>query len=216
MVKKIKNIIPVPLSEIDCNKDWTEEEMDHRNLLLLLASQLSTLQTNIAKEIEQMYKNKGWYTFEVKHNHKRILQLLKDNTSNDFFKRMNRECELAYSGDAESLERVVYSWAGIEHPSGKNGEISAVNLNLAAQQAYKSAVARGAKVIPVLQLEKIKEELRELCCASLNRSIHIPYTEQQEEAADVIISTLTLLHGQGIDINKLIDDKMEYNSKRKD
>ena len=216
MAKKTKGVVPVTLNEIDCNKEWTEHEMDRRNVLLLLASHLSTLQSNIAKDIEQMYKDKGWYTFEIKHNHNAILKLLKENTSNSFFKRMNRDCELAYSDDAEELEKVVYSLAGVEHPTNRQGEISAVNLNLAAKQAYESAEKRGKFISTITQLEKIKEELRELCCASLNRSIHINYTEQQEEAADVIISTLTLLHGQGIDINKLIEDKMEYNTRRKD
>lgn len=206
----------VTLDKIDCKKNWTDEEMEYRNKLLLLVCHLSTLQTNIAKHIEQMYKKKGWLTFEVKHNHSKILKLMKENTSNDFFKRMNNDCELAFSDDAEHLERVAYSWAGIEHPSNRKGEVSAINLNLAAKQAYGCAEKRGKFISTITQLEKIKEELRELCCASHNRSIHINYTEQQEEAADVIISTLTLLHGQGIDINKLINDKMEYNSRRKD
>ena len=216
MAKKTKGIVPVTLNEIDCNKNWTDEEMEHRNMLLLLVCHLSTLQMNIAKCLEQMYKKKGWLTFEIKHNHSKILKLMKENTSNDFFKRMNNDCGLAFSDDAEHLERVVYSWAGIEHPSNRKGELSAINLNLAAKQAYECAETRGKFVSSIMQLEKIKEELRELCCASLNRSIHINYTEQQEEAADVIISTLTLLHGQGVDINKLIEDKMEYNARRKD
>ena len=67
-----------------------------------------------------------------------------------------------------------------------------------------------------MQINKIKEEWGELFRASNNASIHIPYTEQQEEAVDVIIATLTLLHGQGIDINKLIGAKVDYNAKRKD
>lgn len=201
--------------------EWTDSEKLRRNMLLLLASHLSTLQSNIAKEIELLYKDKGEYRMTIKHNHEKIKKLIKENTSNVFFSRLNDGQGLSYSDDAEMLERLVYTWAGLEHPSNKSGLLTALNLNLSAREAWECAVSRGKikgtrRPATLLQLEKIKEEVRELCEASNNRSIHIPYTEQQEEAADVIIATLTLLHGQGIDINELIEDKMNYNARRKD
>lgn len=206
------------LDKIDSN-GWDAESKFRRNTLLLLASQLSSLQANIAIEIKQMYKDRGCYNFDIKHNHERIIKLIKENTSSEFFKRMNDNQRIAYGDDGETLERMVYSWAGLEHPSGEDGEMTGINMNMAAREAYEWAEKRG-KIgkysSAMMQIAKVKEEVTELMNASNNRSIHINYTEQQEEAADVIISTLTLLHGQGIDVNKLIRDKMVYNAKRKD
>lgn len=188
---------------------------------MLLASHLSSLQLNIALEIEKMYRKNKAYSFTIKHNHEKIKKLIRENNSGVFFSRMNNDQAYAYAEDGEDFERLVYTWAGLEHPSKKEGTISAVNLNLAAREAWETAVNRGkikgvGRVIAPLQIAKIKEEVRELFEASNNKSIHIPYTEQQEEAADVIISTLTLLHGQGIDINALLEAKMNYNARRTD
>ena len=198
---------------------WNPESKNRRNVLLSLAGQLSDLQANIAVELEQIYKAHGVYGFEIKHNHKQIKKLIKENTSSEFFKRINDQQAIAWGEDGETLERMVYSWAGLEHPRGKDDAINGINMNMAAREAYNCAVERG-KIgkynSALMQIGKIKEELNELMNASNNKSIHINYTEQQEEAADVIISTLTLLHGQGIDINKLIRDKMVYNAKRVD
>lgn len=62
----------------------------------------------------------------------------------------------------------------------------------------------------------ISVEWRELCLASKYRSEHLPhYSEREEEAADVIIATLTYLESIGCeDIEQLIKDKIEFNSKR--
>lgn len=207
------------LDKIETGDEWTAEEMHKRNTLLLLASHLATLQANIADEIEQMYKAKGVYQFSIKHNHKKIIQLLKENTSSVFFKRMNEEQVLVYGDDAEELERVVYAWAGLEKPDEEYMEINGLDLNAVAKKSYGDAERRGEidkYISSLMQINKIKEEWGELFRASNNASIHIPYTEQQEEAADVIIATLTLLHGQGIDINKLIGAKMDYNANRRD
>lgn len=200
---------------------FSEEDKTRRNILLLLASHLSSLQLNIALEIEQIYRKNNVYGFTIKHNHEKIKKMIRDNNSGVFFSRMNNDQAYAYAEDGEDFERLVYTWAGLEHPSGKDGMIRAVNLNLAAREAWECAVARGkikgmGRVIAPLQIAKIKEEVRELFEASNNQSIHIPYTEQQEEAIDVIISTLTLLHGQGIDINTLLEAKMDYNARRTD
>jgi|GEM_PF-5689078 len=207
------------LDKVDVDMEWTQQEMLRRNTLLLLASQLSTLQMNIARDIEELYKSKGVYGFSIKHNHRKIISLLKENTTSVFFKRMNDEQALIYGDDAESLERVVYAWAGLEKPDEDYMEVNGLDLNEAAKNAYASAERRGKidkYTSSLMQINKIKEEWGELFRASNNASIHIPYTEQQEEAADVIIATLTLLHGQGVDINKLVAAKIEYNANRKD
>lgn len=217
-MKNQKSMEITTLNEIEINEKWTDEEMDRRNRLLLLVSQLSTLQMNIAKEIEQLYQQKGAYNFLIKHNHRKIISLLDENTASIFFKRINDGQALVYADNAEQLEKLVFVWAGLQK-ADKSMKINGTDLNKAAKEAYDCARKRGKisrRTSDLVQINAIKDETRELLRASLNNSIHIPYTEQQEEAADVIIATLTLLHGKGIDINALVRDKMEYNEKRND
>ena len=98
-----------------------------------------------------------------------------------------------YLDDAEELERVVYTWAGLEKPDEEYMEINGLDLNAVAKTSYGDAERRGKidkYTSSLMQINKIKEEWGELFRASNNASIHIPYTEQQEEAADVIIATL--------------------------
>lgn len=46
-------------------------------------------------------------------------------------------------------------------------------------------------------------------------SPHLPdYSEKQEEAADIIISTMVYLYLTGVDVDKLIEDKMRFNETR--
>lgn len=199
--------------------EWPDEDQFRRAALLLLTYHLSTLQINVALEIEQLYRKHGHYRFEIKHNHEKIKKLLRQNHAGDYYSDISQEGLDKLGEDAELFERMTYSWLGIEHPKGPHGDIPAVNLNLMAQEAHNCAVRRG-KIgkyhSTLMQIAKIKEELNELMNASNNRSIHIDYTEQQEEAADVIISTLTLLHGQNVDINQLLIAKMNYNANRED
>lgn len=210
----------IKLSELPVQvAQWSEEDQLRRATLLVLAYHLSTLQINVAFDIEQLYRKHKFYSFNIKHNHEKIKKLLRKNHAGDYYSDISEEGLEKLATDAEIFEMMVYAWVGLEHPKGIAGDIPAVNLNLMAREAYESALRRG-KIgrypSALLQIGKIKEELNELMNASGNRSIHINYTEQQEEAADVIISTLTLLHGQGVDINQLLIDKMEYNANRKD
>ena len=64
----------------------------------------------------------------------------------------------------------------------------------------------------------ISSEWRELAEAGKERSNHIPsWSEREEEAADVIIATLTYLEKIGCnDIEQLLKDKVEFNSYRTD
>ena len=208
------------LDKIEINNDWTDEEILHRNTLLLLMNQLSTLQINIAAELEQIYKDHKVYNFAIKHNHKNIKKLLAENTSNTFFKRMNREQELLYGDDAEVLERIIYQWAGLKVPDDAYIRADSLDLTLAAKLCWEIAFNRGKinnYTSDLMQFKAIKDELNELKTASLNPSIHIEgFSEQEEEAADVIISTLTFLHKKGTNVNNLLQKKIEYNIKRKD
>ena len=57
-------------------QEWTPESKHRRNTLLLLASQLSSLQSNIAVELKQIYEAHGVWNFDIKHNHKKIMKLI--------------------------------------------------------------------------------------------------------------------------------------------
>ena len=47
-------------------------------------------------------------------------------------------------------------------------------------------------------------------------STHLPqYTEAQEELADIIIACFTELHRRGVDVEKIITDKIKFNETRK-
>lgn len=64
----------------------------------------------------------------------------------------------------------------------------------------------------------ISSEWRELLGATKFKSEHLPqYSEQEEEAADIIIATLTYLHRIGCeDVEQLIKDKISFNERRTD
>ena len=64
--------------------------------------------------------------------------------------------------------------------------------------------------------ESLFEELKEFSWASeVRKSRHLPqYTEAQEELADILITCLTELHRRGVDIEKIITDKVKFNETR--
>lgn len=209
------------LDKIEDPKDWTLEEAYKRNALTLLMSQLSNLQSSCAFDLEQLYRKHGVYNFTIKHNHKRIMDLIEENQATQFYKRLSYAQKDVYIGDANNLEDMIYAWAGITKPeTSPYIDVPCVNLNLMGIQAFDCAKKRGKitdYTTDLIQLNAIKDEFNELRSASTNPSIHIEgYTEQQEEAADVIIATLTFLTRKGVDINKLLEKKMEYNTKRLD
>ena len=59
-------------------------------------------------------------------------------------------------------------------------------------------------------------EVNEFAEASEDKkSEHLPeYTEAQEELADIIIGCMTELFKRGIDVDKIIDAKIEINEQR--
>lgn len=207
------------LTELYKKLEWSEEELRQHNILLLLLSQLSTLQGNIAKEIEDLYNKKGIYTMALKHNHKKIKDLIKNNAAPEFFRRMNMEQAEDYAEDSEKLERIVYQWAGLEMMSQEGLKADGLNLNHTAKMAKACAVKRGKvseRTTFMQRVGAIQDEVWELRNSTERYSKHIFYTEQQEEAADVIIATLSFLADEAVDINQLITDKMKYNEKRND
>jgi NTP pyrophosphatase (non-canonical NTP hydrolase) len=92
-------------------------------------------------------------------------------------------------------------------------------INQLAQTAFDTAIIRGKTSKDTTHDETffgILEELREFREASeVKKSEHLPeYTEAQEELTDILISCLTELHRRGVDVERIIKDKIEYNKTR--
>lgn len=87
-----------------------------------------------------------------------------------------------------------------------------------AEKALETATKRGkidSRTTDLEQIQAIRAELAELADATEKKSVHIPYfTEQEDEAADVIIATLTYLARKGVDVDLLLISKMSYNANR--
>lgn len=94
-----------------------------------------------------------------------------------------------------------------------------LSLNRMAEKALETATKRekvDSRTTDMEQIAAIRAELAELADATEKKSVHIPYfTEQEEEAADVIIATLTYLARKGVDVDLLLISKMSYNANRK-
>lgn len=147
--------------------------------------------------------------------------MVKENVNQQFYRGLTDEQGQIFSNDAEDLERLVHVWAGLAQAKEEWFECDGVNLTLAAMESFDTAKKRGKinnYTSDIMQLDAIKAELNELRAASTNPSIHLEgYTEQEEEAADVIISALTFLSMKGVsNINKLLMKKMKYNQNRED
>ena len=93
-----------------------------------------------------------------------------------------------------------------------------MSLNYMAKKALEVAIKRGkvdSRTTDMEQIAAIRAELAELADATQKKSAHIPYhTEQEEEAADVIIATLTYLARKNVDVDMLLISKMSYNANR--
>lgn len=97
------------------------------------------------------------------------------------------------------------------------GEIPRIN-NL-AQTAFNTAIIRGKIGKDLSHNETffgIFEELKEFREASeIDKSEHLPeYTQAQEELTDVLICCLTELHRRGVDVERIVKEKIEFNKKR--
>lgn len=51
---------------------FTPEEKKDLNIRLLLLAQLSTLQENVCSDVERIFKEHGFYRFEIKHSPSRL------------------------------------------------------------------------------------------------------------------------------------------------
>ena len=92
-------------------------------------------------------------------------------------------------------------------------------INDLARQAFNTAIIRGKTSKDQSHIDtyiSILAELVEFREASEDeKSRHLPeYTEAQEELADVLICCLTELHRRGVDVERIIKDKVEFNKTR--
>ena len=92
-------------------------------------------------------------------------------------------------------------------------------INNLARQAFNTAIIRGKTSKDTTHNEtffSILSELKEFRKASeIDPSEHLPqYTQAQEELTDVLICCLTELHRRGVDVEKIIKDKVEFNKTR--
>lgn len=92
-------------------------------------------------------------------------------------------------------------------------------INDLAQTAFDTAIIRGKTEKDADHLDTffgILSELKEFREASeIEPSEHLPeYTEAQEELADVLICCLTELHRRGVDVERIIKEKIEFNKTR--
>ena len=94
-----------------------------------------------------------------------------------------------------------------------------MGLQEKASKAFYNALRRGKTSIynsHQQDTESIMIEVNEFAEASEDKkSEHLPeYTEAQEELADIIIGCMTELFKRGIDVDKIIDAKIEFNEQR--
>lgn len=93
-----------------------------------------------------------------------------------------------------------------------------LSFNYIAKKALETAIKRGkvdSRTTDIEQIAAIRAELAELADATEKKSLHLPcFTEQEEEAADVIIATLTYLARKNADVDLLLIAKMSYNTNR--
>lgn len=90
-----------------------EDDNREINLRLMLLIQLSSLQMNIAQEIEQIYNAKAKYKMTIKHNHEKLKNHIRQNTNNAFWKGLTQEQIDAICEDADTLEEIIKDWCGI-------------------------------------------------------------------------------------------------------
>lgn len=92
-------------------------------------------------------------------------------------------------------------------------------INELAKQAHETVVKRGKTSEDTSHLDtffSILSELKEFREAGeTKKSEHLPeYTETQEELTNVLICCLTELHRRGVDVERIIKEKIEFNKTR--
>lgn len=121
---------------------------------------------------------------------------------------------------AEATRRVGGGTKGVCFELGAEFVLETLpRINDLARQAFNNAIIRGKTSKETSHDDTffgILEELREFREASeVDPSEHLPqYTQAQEELTDVLICCLTELHRRGVDVEKILRDKIEFNKTR--
>lgn len=94
-----------------------------------------------------------------------------------------------------------------------------MDLNKAAGRAYRNAIARKKITEGNNHSESVRtlmQEFEEFRRADeMRRSSHLPeQTEAVEELTDILIGTLTELCRRGVDVEKVVHEKLKYNENR--
>lgn len=92
-------------------------------------------------------------------------------------------------------------------------------MNKRACKAYNNAVMRGKTSVYNTHrkdADGLMAEMKEFAEASETKySKHLPeYTEAEEELADILICCMTELFKRGVNVDNIVDAKMEFNEKR--
>lgn len=94
-----------------------------------------------------------------------------------------------------------------------------MDLNKAAGRAYRNALARKKITEGNNHSESVRTlmyEFEEFRTADEKlRSSHLPeQTEAVEELTDILIGALTELYRRGVDVEKVVHEKLKYNENR--
>ena len=120
----------------------------------------------------------------------------------------------------EAVRRVGNGMKGACFELGAEWALGTVTkINELAKQAHETAVKRGKTSEDASHLDTffgILSELKEFREASeIDPSEHLPeYTQAQEELTDVLICCLTELHRRGVDVERIVKEKVEFNKTR--
>lgn len=127
-MSKVKEMVTLSALYSEAQKNTknplSEEEIRGINVRLMLLVQLSLLQLNIAWEVEQCFRKHNVYNFNIKHNHKKIVNFIKGCGNSDFWNHLTQEQIDALLCDADTIEDVIYRLVGLRGRSDNSGEDS--------------------------------------------------------------------------------------------
>ena len=116
-MSKVEEVVTLSALYKDAQKQkknpLTKDEIRGINTRLMLLVQLSSLQMNIAWDIEQIFRKHGVYNFNIKHNHKKIVDLIKGCGNAKFWEQLTQDQTDAICNDADILEDVIFRMAGL-------------------------------------------------------------------------------------------------------
>lgn len=97
----------------DFSTNLTKDDLYRRDKLLMAMHQLSNIQIQFARQIEEILNKGSMYRHEIKHNHNEIKRLLEKNMKN-IFGNMSEETIERYCEETDALEKAICGVLGIE------------------------------------------------------------------------------------------------------